>query len=568
MRLNKLKIGTKFNLLVIGIVVFLSIVISLTAKYQIEKAMLDVFTSRVKIVSALGYSWLNTTYPGDWSVKGGELYKGSTKINNNNEIPDQIGKITNGAVTIFLGDTRIATNVMNKGQRQIGTKADPQVTDTVLKTGQTYLGKANVVGTEHLTLYKPIKDRDGTVIGMWLVGPKLQVINETVLSLMIMFAVTLVIVAAIAVVLSILFTRSMVRPILTINKQLNEIAEGEGDLTKELQVKSQDEIGDLATSFNKMLGNLRRMIGQIGTISEQVAASSEELTASAAQTTQATNQITTSIQEVAGGADTQGQGAIESSTAMNEMAVGIQHVAETTSSVTELAMATSREASSGHESLRQVINQMSSIDEAVHNSASVVRDLREHAEEIGKITEVITSIANQTNLLALNAAIESARAGEHGKGFAVVANEVRKLAEQSRDSANQITGLINKIQRDTSLAVDVMDKGTQEVKQGVDVVHVAEIGFNKILQLIEQVADQIQEASAVSQEMSASAEQVSASIDEIAHIAQNSATNIQNVASASEEQLASMEEISAASSALSKMAEELQAQVGQFKTEK
>lgn len=373
-----------------------------------------------------------------------------------------------------------------------------------------------------------------------------------------------IIAVLIAIGIAIFIGRLISRPVVAIAKAANKISNG--DLTvEEIKVKNRDEIGELATSFNQMANNLRTLIEKVSLNSVQVASSAEELTASAEQTSEATNQIATSIQEIASGAETQGQGATESSQAMKEMTIGIGQVAETTSSVSELAMETSKEANTGNKSLQKVIQQMDTINQVVDDSASVVKNLGEHSQEIGKIIEVITSISEQTNLLALNAAIESARAGEHGKGFAVVADEVRKLAEQSKDSADQIAGLIKKIQGDTAHAVEVMDKGTQEVQTGMVVVHEAEEGFKKILALIEQVTAQIQEATAVSEEMSASVQQVNASIDEIANIALASANNTQNVASASEEQLASMEEIAASASALSKMAEDLQLHVSKFR---
>ncbi|MDY0409834.1 methyl-accepting chemotaxis protein [Virgibacillus soli] len=179
-------------------------------------------------------------------------------------------------------------------------------------------------------------------------------------------------------------------------------------------------------------------------------------------------------------------------------------------------MDTSTEANSGNHSIQQVIQQMEKIDKVVDNSASIVKQLGDHSKEIGKIIDVITTIADQTNLLALNAAIESARAGEHGRGFAVVADEVRNLAEQSKSSAEQIAAFIEKIQADTSFAVDAMDMGTKEVKLGMEVVQEAEKGFKKILRLIEHVTAQTQETSAASEEMSASLEQVNSSMGEIA----------------------------------------------------
>ncbi|MEK8200018.1 methyl-accepting chemotaxis protein [Lysinibacillus sp. FSL M8-0134] len=356
----------------------------------------------------------------------------------------------------------------------------------------------------------------------------------------------------------------MSRPINGMAKAAKRIAEG--DLTAEqIRIKNRDEVGDLALAFNQMATNLKELIKNVRQNTVQVSGSAAELTASADQTIQATEQITSSIQEVASGSEAQGKNATESSEAMKNMTNGIQQLASTTAAVSELAMETNSEAKKGNESLHRVISQMTTINTAVLESASVVKNLDGHSIEIGNIISIITDIAEQTNLLALNAAIEAARAGDHGRGFAVVADEVKKLAEQSKKSAEQIATLISEIQQDTSRAVAVMDTGTQEVQIGMQVVKVAEEGFAKIVELIEQVSMQIQEATTVSEEMSSSAEQIYASFDEIATIAQMSSSNLQNVASASEEQLATIEEVAASASTLSNMAEELHTQVSRFK---
>ncbi|MEK5382400.1 methyl-accepting chemotaxis protein [Niallia sp. FSL W8-0635] len=565
MKIKNFNIRMKINLMIIVIILFLSIIIGCVTYFQVNRAMHDVFSDRVSVVSGLGYKWLDATYKGDWTIKDGELYKGDVKINDNSELLDKIGEVTGGIANIFQGDTTVATNVIVDGERRIGQKADSSISEVVLKTEDTYVGEADIAGQKYLTMYKPIKDNNGNVIGMWMVGPKIKVINDTVQSLLTMLIVVMVISGIIAIIYSIFFTRTIVRPIQIINKQLKDISDGEGDLTKELSVRSQDEIGELAHSFNRMIGSLRKMIGQIGSTSDQVAASSEELTASAEQTSRATSHIASSIQEVASSAEIQEQGAMEGSQAMKEMAIGMQQVAVTTSSVSELAAETNNEANIGNESIQKAIKQMNVIHSSVSDSATVIKKLGEQSNKIGTITEVITRIADQTNLLALNAAIEAARAGEHGKGFAVVAEEVRKLAEQSKDSADQIASLISHIQVDTTQAVDLMNKGSVETSLGMDVIHETSEGFQKILRSIEEVTTQIQEVSAVTEEMSASIEQVNASMEEMARISLSSANNTQNVASAAEEQMASMEEITASSASLSKMAENLQVLVNRFK---
>jgi len=358
----------------------------------------------------------------------------------------------------------------------------------------------------------------------------------------------------------------MSRPINGMAKAAKKIAEG--DLTAEqIRIKNRDEVGDLALAFNQMATNLKDLITNVRQNTVQVSGSAAELTASAEQTIQATEQITSSIQEVASGSEAQGKNATESSEAMKNMTKGIQQLASTTAAVSELAIETNSEAKKGNDSLHRVISQMTTINTAVLESASVVKNLDGHSIEIGNIIGIITDIAEQTNLLALNAAIEAARAGDHGRGFAVVADEVKKLAEQSKKSAEQIATLISEIQQDTNRAVTVMDTGTQEVQIGMQVVKVAEEGFSKIVELIEQVSMQIQEATTVSEEMSSSAEQIYASFDEIATIAKMSSSNLQNVASASEEQLATIEEVAASAATLSNMAEELHTQVSRFKVE-
>ncbi|WP_413363309.1 methyl-accepting chemotaxis protein [Lysinibacillus sp. 3P01SB] len=384
--------------------------------------------------------------------------------------------------------------------------------------------------------------------------------NNTTLIVSVISLITLLL----AVVIGWIVSTTIAGPLQKLTKATKAMAEG--DLTIEpVQVKNKDEFGDLASSFNGMLVNLRSLVGQVHTSAEQVAASSEELMASAEQTTEATNQIAASIQEVAGGSKKQEVSTDESSQAMQEMMTGVQLVATATSTVADVSSEATKEADEGNVALQRVVIQMDKINESTNDSATVIQQLEERSTAIVKIIEVITGIADQTNLLALNAAIEAARAGEHGKGFAVVADEVRKLAEQSKTSADQIAGLIGEIQADTKHAVRTMEKGTDEVASGISVVQEAGAGFKRIQSSISEMASQIQEISAVAQRMSASAEQVNLSIDQVAHVAKQTSENAETVAATSEEQLASMEEISLSSAALSKRAEELLTQINQFK---
>jgi methyl-accepting chemotaxis protein len=378
-----------------------------------------------------------------------------------------------------------------------------------------------------------------------------------------------IIVSLIAIILTIaialITTRSIVKPISFISTQLKEIAEGEGDLTRRIVIHSQDEIGELANSFNKMCENLSDMIRQIGDTAIQIAASAEQLTASAEQTSKATEQVAVITEEVAKGADTQMKNVQQSVNSVEGMSTGIQQIATNANLVFTGSIQASDISIEGNKAIESVIVQMQSISNNTNEVAEDIKELEALSQEIGQILAVITEIAAQTNLLALNAAIEAARAGENGRGFAVVAAEVRKLAEQSSGSAQKITHLIMNIQGKTSKAVESMGKSTEEVATGINVVNIARVSFDRIEQSVSDIKSQIQVVSAESEQMSKDASRMVTSFEFISKITDSTAAGSQNVSAASEEQLASMEEITSSAASLAKMAEELQTLTGKFK---
>jgi len=193
--------------------------------------------------------------------------------------------------------------------------------------------------------------------------------------------------------------------------------------------------------------------------------------------------------------------------------------------------------------------------------------LQQQSQEIEHILSTITNIAGQTNLLALNASIEAARVGEHGKGFAVVALEVRKLADLSHNSSQQISVLLNDIATNIHQASAAMNTSMEQVEHGARAVNSAGETFEGIVGALQSVNEQVHEVSAAAEQMSASSEQVAASLDELARIGQNASQNSQSVAASSEEQMAMMQEISGSASTLRDMAIELDQEVKKFKLE-
>lgn len=385
-------------------------------------------------------------------------------------------------------------------------------------------------------------------------------VKDTQLTILTISILTIIIGVTIASLLG----RNLGKALQLISKMTEQIAQ-RNLLVDPIKIKNKDELGLLATNVNQMAENLRTIIQQVSRTSGQVAASAEELTASTEQTNSAASQVTTSIEEVAKHAEILTANADETANTVNEMSIGVQRVADTTSTVAESAFETTRQANIGNEHILEVIDQMKSIHSSSNKTNEVIKELSNRSNQIGQIIEVITGIAEQTNLLALNAAIESARAGEHGRGFTVVAEEVKKLAEQSRESANQIAELIQATQTDTDQVVEMMNNGIIEVTEGMRLVQETGESFNSILKSIESVSSEIEGVSAISEEMSAGVEQVNASVAEVSHIIKTAAESTAKIALGSEEQLASMNEISTASAALAKMSEDLSDIVKQFK---
>ncbi|USK58138.1 methyl-accepting chemotaxis protein [Peribacillus asahii] len=357
--------------------------------------------------------------------------------------------------------------------------------------------------------------------------------------------------------------KSIIKPIKILKDKA--ITVSRGDLRERIDVQTTDEIGQLGQAFNDMQESLRTLIKQVEFSAEQVASSSEQLTANSEQTSVATELVAESIQEVAGSAERQTSGIDRNAQALTEISIGVSKIAESSASVLELSQYTSIQAEEGGKAVANTRDQMNSIHESVVESDNMIQSLNERSQQIGSILDVITEIANQTNLLALNAAIEAARAGEQGKGFAVVAEEVRKLAEQSQHSAQQIFELIQGIQSDTESSVHIMKRVSDQVQDGVKVSDDAIEKFDQILQSVKKITPQMEEVSATAQQMSAGVQEVTATANEMAGIAKGNAETSEEVAASTEEQLASMEEISASAKMLSSMAEELKELITKFK---
>ncbi|MBE7098559.1 methyl-accepting chemotaxis protein [Bacillus cereus] len=392
-------------------------------------------------------------------------------------------------------------------------------------------------------------------------------IDQSSLQIEYVIFLSLVICIIVAITLAWWFSGKLVKPIQQIDSKLKELSSQEGDLTARLQVNSNDEIGTIATSFNKMLENLQHIINRVQKTSVEVQNASENMLEKTNISREATIRVQSSMSSLNASIQSQSASMEESSTAMDDMAVSVQRIAESASSVTELAVTTSEQANDGSSVIQKSVSQMTTIHDAVNATSEVVERLITHTKYIDTAVQSISNIAEQTNLLALNASIEAARAGEQGKGFAVVADEVRKLAEQSKTAATDINQLLHQIQQDTETASSMMSQGRSEAFEGIHVIREAGNSFTTIVEQVNKVSTQMQDISATAEEMAASAEEMNASLNNIASISTEVSSETAATAQSAEQKVITMNEMTQTAKQMKQTVEELDQLVSHFKTE-
>lgn len=559
----KLKLRGKLILTVLVLINLLANGLLMTTDQEIFKLVKNDIAEKLNADANLGYRLVDEMYKGTWSVREGKLYKGEKSINDDFVLVDEIKRLTGSLAAFYLGDTVVSASTTDKnGSRGTGSKISTAAAAAVLKEGKSYYGEIELSGGKYLDKLTPIKDEKGEIIGIWAVGINAGAADEKRNNTRILGAVIALCGCVVSSLVFIIFANRLVGSIKKAVKTITVMASG--DFSSRAEVRDKDELGDIARNLNIMADSVNSLLREARGMSNTVAASARDMTTSAFEISKASEQVSSSIGELARGASEQAVSTETSSKQIHEIVASLEQIAEGVANTEALADQAKENISAGEQSLQiqdQKVKENRRVSERV---GSAIAALSQKSDEIGQIVSVIRDVAEHTNLLALNAAIEAARAGEQGKGFAVVADEIRKLSEQSNQSVKRIAEIIKEVQEGVTRSVKEMELAEVAVEEQESAMGKTLDAFRHITGVVDQITSDIKTVSETSRLLSGRARTAGEHIGEIASIAEETAAVTEQVSASTEEQTAIINQITQHAEQLSSLAERLNQSILKF----
>ena len=477
-----------------------------------------------------------------------------------------LGRDVEGKSRIYLVDpngVHFIQEMLKNGRQPGGGYTDL----SFAKPGETTaLPKRN-----YTTTFAPYQWVLGT--GVWidqidaLIAAQKEIIEAGFYSSLRKTALVSVLIEALCIALAIFFSNKLASPIAHVTNRLATLAQGDfrHNAALEAKISSTDEIGRMSQALDTLQHNVRQMMKQAIEAAEKITTAVAQLNESADQSATVSSQVASSMSKVADSCNEQFAEMDRTKAQIGTLEQHMSAFAGNLSQTVDAVDGTNRAAAQGATRVNEAVLQMQRIAESVSRSAEVITVLGEESDKIGTIVDAIAAIAEQTNLLALNAAIEAARAGENGRGFAVVAEEVRKLAEQSSTSADEITALITSIQEKAQNAVEAMQEGASQAQGGTEAVDAAGRTFKEIASMVEHVASESSAMGGRVHELEQSTRSIRDSAESMNKMSRSVAAESQTVSAATQEQTAAVQQIAGASRSLNEMSQAMHAAISKFK---
>ncbi len=553
-----MKMQSKIMVIALFPLVILGIATILLGNVRISEVVTGSIENGLRAAAVSVSDTLSFTDEGEYQLKDDQLYKGEFNVSEAVEIADDIKAAADTDITIFYGDTRYMTSVLDdQGKRVVGTKAGEKIIEKVLKNGQDHFAtNVDVEGHAYYGYYLPLH-QVGTdnVIGMVFAGMPQEDAKAQIFSIISLIAGIMAVLFIVCGILIFMVVRGIVRSLRAGAGALDQVAKGKLNVElNEAALKRKDEVGNISNAIMQLKTELTEIIVNIKEQSKALNDSSADLSEKAVTVSQHIVQVERAVEEIAQGAGGQAQetqSATENIIVMGNM---IEEAANDIDAMNENAKLIKELGETAVDTLHDLQKINRKTTESIDIIYEQTNTTNTSAQKIKEATALITDIAEETNLLSLNASIEAARAGEQGRGFAVVAAQIQKLAEQSNESARQIEEIINSLLSDSEKAVGTMEevkeimarqnqnvvKTDEQVNQVLGQVEesIKAIGrvaekTNKINDARVSVTDTVQNLTAVAEENAASTQESSASVNQVSEIIQSiaeSAKQLKNIA--------------------------------------
>lgn len=562
----RLSLSLKIVLISVFPVVLISIVLAIVGISNIRAGMQQEVMKGLEVQLESLETYVESRDSGDYSLDSeNNLLKGTYNITADEENLDKMVENTGLGVTLFYDKTRRATTLTDakSGERLVGTDASDEVYNTVVKEGKTFESYDVVINDQdYFAYYAPLKNSDGTVVGMFFAGSPQADVNKVINSnVIILFSVAVVATIIIVIVVAIVVI-AIRKAIFSTSDTIQKLADGH--LNAEVDAKllrRNDELGDIAREVDTLQRRLAEVMSNVHKATEVLMNSGKDLASMASQTSATADEIGHAVEDISKGAVSQAEEIETASSNIEEMGGVIGKIVDRVS----VLDSTSTEMKTAGDSSSNIIQELSQSNDRTMNAIQRIGEqvdaTNESANMISEAIQLITSIAEETNLLSLNASIEAARAGEQGKGFAVVANQIQKLAEQSNESAQKVGEIIANLLKDSEKTVEVMNEVRVIVNEQQDKLNQTKNQFSHVQSGINssreetsdikdqtgvcdnarvKVVDVISNLSAISQQNAAATEETTASMQELnatINLLAESAGHLTELSSTLEEQI-------------------------------
>ncbi|MDR1579451.1 MAG: methyl-accepting chemotaxis protein [Synergistaceae bacterium] len=480
---------------------------------------------------------------------------------------DQVKNLFGVEATVFAGKTRINTTFTKNGNRALETDAAQAIADIVLNDAKDYSGEIEIFGGRYMSHYSPVKDPDsGAVVGMYFTGKSMENMYAAIRSAVVTTTLAAAVVLAIAFIIAWRTARGISKPL----NRITEMAERgeEGDLTitrDDFEYNGGDELAALVDSLSGMISSQGAALSRAVDTSDAVAEHAKKLARLSEENNNAASQTKSLIEEVSRLCQANSEAAERGSVGVGEMAHGADSVAQMSADSADSLAKTTKISHEAASSVANLARSISIVDEKTIENQTKIRELSTSVSEISNFMNVITSIADQTNLLALNAAIEAARAGDTGRGFAVVAEEVRKLAEESRNASKSVEHLVTTLIKNAKEAISATEASVEIVKNIKSMAQLTTEELNQAIKEITSANEAIQSIAAVAQEQTATGSAITHAIDELNKSTDTISTKMEELHELSDQTASSGNYVSLSAEEMSLSAEEMRKVLAQFK---